>query len=638
MEPDLAAGIEAFNRGDFSEAARLFRRGARRRGAAPETSLFLAQSLRSLGKLPAATACLKKLIAARPDYGPGYRGLAEILQARGKLEEAVDWARRGSRKNPRDAQTRAVEQGVRRELSWARRKRALVDQRAGRWDAAERWLLKALEVIDEKEVRDELRKVRGERAEKAREAERRARREAELARREKEERAAALAALAKARRESARAARKAPAKPRVEPARAPSMVPARPPREEPAVVAKAPAPPPPPPKLDRAAEKARELFASGRKREAADWASRALARERAKLDAIDDPAERLRALARLGRYEEACALGESFFDDGPTLDQARAFSNPWGWMPRELFMAEHAKMLDALIARGRFAPLATYFLATLRGWAGKATLERLAALPQDRYGWMAPWVGRQLLCAGLPEDAVRVARAGLDYSPSDWSSRFGFIEALICVGAEEEALAQSARAAGAAPAKDRGWALSCRGEISLWLGRYEEAFETLGEACAAGFAAAWGRRGAAALQLGRLEEGLALLDESLRRRPGDPEARVWRGEALRRLVKHEEALRELALAPSGVWRSVNAGLAKAALGDQAGLREEYARLPGPVVDFVKGKLDLEAVESAEDLGRVLRKALELARGFRREDYNQLVWARPSEAARDRSTA
>ena len=637
MEPSLAAGIEAFNRGDFASAARSFRRAAGRKGAGPEAALFLAQSLRSLGQLPAAAACLEKLVAAHPDYGPAYRGLAEVLQARGLLEQAVAWARRGMRLDPNDAQARAVELGARRELSWSHRKSALAHLKAGRFGASERFLLKALGVLEDKDARDELRKVREQRDEAAREAERRAKRKALLARLSKERRAAArkaadlfawereerrkarLARADKARR-AERARRKAELARRAKERRAAAL---EKDRRESAQAA-------------RAAErreyeliprKTCELFLAGRMKDAKAMAARAFALDRARLKSLRDPAERMRALARLGRYDEACALGESVLDAGPTLAQTRLFWNPWGWLPRELFQAGHEAALGSLIGRGLRLPLATYFLAALRGWAEPEEFERLSALPPARYGWMGAWLSQQLLNVSRCEDAVRVARAALGYRPADWSTRFRLAEALICAGREGETLEQAALGAHEAPAEESASALTWQGELHLWLGRYADAFDTLGQACARGETLAWCWRGAAALQLDRLDEGLKLLDAALRLQPVDLEARVWRGEGLRRLGKHEQALRELERAPRGVWRAVNRGLAKAALGDEAGLREEYALIAAPVVRHVAGKLGVEEPANAAEMSRVLEKALELARGYRREDYNQLVWAR-----------
>ncbi|UPT72915.1 MAG: hypothetical protein M0D55_13480 [Elusimicrobiota bacterium] len=116
----------------------------------------------------------------------------------------------------------------------------------------------------------------------------------------------------------------------------------------------------------------------------------------------------------------------------------------------------------------------------------------------------------------------------------------------------------------------------------------------------------------------------------MKREPLDLEGRVWLAEAKRELGRPAEALAELSrpelatpdgLSPMLVWGLVNRALAKAALGDAEGLRADFALIPADMLDFVMARSRTKSPEA------VLKAALRLARGFRREEYGQAVWMR-----------
>jgi tetratricopeptide (TPR) repeat protein len=348
---------------------------------------------------------------------------------------------------------------------------------------------------------------------------------------------------------------------------------------------------------------------------------RSLARESARLESE----KAFRTLVTARRYAQACALGESILDSKPTLDQLRAFWDPWSGSPPSASSAEDLEALAGLMQDPRLRPLATYLSVSMTD--DQQGLERLAALPAKRYGWMAGWLCGRLLNAGRWAEAVRLGRASLRYRPADWTNRFRFAETLLCAGDESGALEQSELGVRNAPRDARISALAWKAELDLWLGRYQQAFDELEESCRGDFYLSWSWRGAAALLLGRLDEARALLDHALERHPEDPELRVWRAEAARLAGDPRTALRELERSPRGIWPSVEGGLAAAALGDAAGLRERFASLPWEVVEFVRAKLGLGAVETDAHRRQILEKTLACARGFRREDYRQRVWMR-----------
>jgi hypothetical protein len=115
------------------------------------------------------------------------------------------------------------------------------------------------------------------------------------------------------------------------------------------------------------------------------------------------------------------------------------------------------------------------------------------------------------------------------------------------------------------------------------------------------------------------------------------EAKAWRGEALHRLGRHREALEQLSLAPgetrcaNGYWHVLR-GLIRGALGDAAGMREEYALLAstlfsGCAPEALK-RLGLPASGSDAEIAAALETILTRSRGLRRGSiHERLVWLR-----------
>lgn len=341
--------------------------------------------------------------------------------------------------------------------------------------------------------------------------------------------------------------------------------------------------------------------------------------------------DRFRSLMKLGRYKQAIAEAEKILDEGPTLDDIRTFWDPWEWddrRPRSDRLKALKKLERALGKRAR-SPWLHYYRAELVGpEKGMAHFSALAGFPAKRYGWMFSKAGLAAHCAARFDVAARWFKIALRSKPADWRTNAFLAEAYLCLRRPKEALDEMEHARAAAPPEDAGQVLAWRGAFDLWMGRYEEALARLDEACGLDAQCAFSWRGAALLKLGRPEEALVQLDEALARFPRDFEAYVWRGEAKRELGLYEEALKDLneetlvvpnREPPIWLWALVNRGLVKAALGDAAGLKEDFDALPSYFVDYLRVKTGLQ------DREPLLRAALDLGHGFRREEYRQAIW-------------
>lgn len=338
--------------------------------------------------------------------------------------------------------------------------------------------------------------------------------------------------------------------------------------------------------------------------------------------------ERFKALMKSGSYRRALAAAERVLDAGPALEDLRAFWDPWEWderVPRAEREAEVRELEKA--AGGSREPWALYYRGALAGPDAMACFERVSRLPSARYGWMLAKAATTAMWAGdFPRAASWFERA-LACGPADWRARAFLAEAYLCLHKPAEACAEMDRAAAAAPQSEAGQVLAWRGAFDLWLGRYDEALERLERAERLGAQCAPCWKGAALLKLGRPEEALAVLDDALRRYPLDFEAYIWRGEAKRVLGRHREALADLDAIPlpdaaaTWLWALFNRSLAKEALGDEAGAAADFAAIPAPVTAYIRARRSLP--EDAR--GEILRAGLELARGFRREEYGQAIW-------------
>lgn len=367
-------------------------------------------------------------------------------------------------------------------------------------------------------------------------------------------------------------------------------------------------------------------FTSGRVRE-----GRALLAAAVRFDREDlTPADRFKALMKLGRYRDAVSAAEAILDAKPALSDLRVFWDPWEWddrRPRSERVAELRKLERALGA-GAPTPWLHYYRADLRGPEGLEEFARISAFPPERYGWMYFKAASAALLAGRYARAAEWFELCLRQEPVDWRAHAFLAESCLCLGRIAPAYAAMDRALAAAPAGEAGQVLAWRGAFDLWLGRYDDALIRFEEACRQGAQCGFCWKGAALLLLGRPKEALAQLDLTLRRYPLDFEALVWRGETKRVLGRNAAALRDLenkALVdpkkspPIWLWALFNRALVKRALGDRPGMRKDFALIPKPVVAYIRRK---SGAAEPED---ILAEGLRLARGFRRDEYGQAIW-------------
>lgn len=317
------------------------------------------------------------------------------------------------------------------------------------------------------------------------------------------------------------------------------------------------------------------------------------------------PGKRFRFLMKEGRFEEAFAVGERMLSAGLTVEDSRAFWNPWDWG----YSAEEVKKTALPKLRKLPAsPWRSYYLGSLLGEAGLTELDDIPRTP--RWGWTGMKLGRELTMAGRPAEAITAFERALWHKPKDWWNEGFVAEAFLCLGKEKEALAAGDRAVRRS-GEELADALAWRGELNLWLGHYERALEDLDHALRLGapYALCW--RAGALLKLGRVEEALKELEASLADNPDDREALVWKGEALRLLGREDEALKTLKGVP-GAFAAINRALA-------GPLEREYSRLDPVVKDAVEGWGGSKRER--------LERALQTAKGFRRDDHRHLIWLR-----------
>lgn len=338
-----------------------------------------------------------------------------------------------------------------------------------------------------------------------------------------------------------------------------------------------------------------------------------------------EPRDRFRALMRLGRYAQAWRTAEKLLDAGARLEDLRAFWDPWEKDNRPDPSAPQADLRE--LARAPRGPWRALYLGIVGGASG---LDSFDEIPSDpRYRWMHYGAALELLLACRFARAEKAFRTALEHPGMDWRAHGYLAEACLCQDKPEAAMREMALALEAAPREELAQVRAWRGELELWIGRYDLALESLTAAAREGspFSHAW--KGAALLRLGRREEALAQLDSALRLFPGDGEARLWRAEAKRELGRPREALRELETvgAQHWVWVLFNSALAKRDLGDLDGMRGDLERLPEEVLAHVARALGLRERRPADAAAveRMLEAAFTLARGFRRGEYAQAVW-------------
>lgn len=345
--------------------------------------------------------------------------------------------------------------------------------------------------------------------------------------------------------------------------------------------------------------------------------------ERVLGSALERSIDRFKALMNLRRYDEAIDEAESILDGGAGQPEAWGLSNPWDWEEWTSRTSRQRQLVGDLkrrLAAPARRPWLLFYRVVLKDPGALDDFD-LAALPRDRYGWMYLMAGRFCLIEGSVPTAARWLTIAAERRPPDWRANAFLAEAQLVLGRREAAYAEMERARLVAPPADESLLLAWRAAFDLWLGDYAQALALLNRACAAGSPHAYCWRGAALLKLGRAEEAVEALDLALSRFPGDLEAHLWRAEAKRALGLHAQALEDLRRPPLGFWVLVNRGLARAALGDLDGMKADHDALPKHVVERVRAALGPEPAGEA----RVLEECLRLARGWRREEYGQSLW-------------
>jgi tetratricopeptide (TPR) repeat protein len=269
------------------------------------------------------------------------------------------------------------------------------------------------------------------------------------------------------------------------------------------------------------------------------------------------------------------------------------------------------------------------------GWHAEAlALSRDFERLPERYGWMRHARAMLLLNhAQAYDEARRELEAVLRATPSFWKARAQLAECVLCQGHEAEAFALmdecvAELADRASP--ERSEAVTWRGELYLWLGRYDAALADFAPGIASGssYALIWG--GAAQLLQGAHDRALAVLDRAVQASPRDAEAYVWRGEAHERLGNADRALadfdRAVALTGLLVWPCVGRALAKASTGDAAAALADFHALPARTRELFEWRTGMPVDGDARAAVEVLREMRRAARGLRRsEQYLEPLW-------------
>jgi tetratricopeptide (TPR) repeat protein len=253
---------------------------------------------------------------------------------------------------------------------------------------------------------------------------------------------------------------------------------------------------------------------------------------------------------------------------------------------------------------------------------------RIKALAGERYRWMRMETAKQFLYEGNLERALEEFKPVVgSCDPGNWVAQCQIGEILLCLGRPREAEKAFESAEVFAPEIDRGCVLAWKGEFYLWRGLYSRALRCLEEAARrpAQYVHCW--RGGALVRLGRHEEALPVLERAMAVSPEDIEARIWRGEALYRLGRYREALKHLdsllaRLGDSNFYAHVLRGLVHGRLGDPRAMRRDFKALPSDVAAHMGvGKKEL----SEAGMERVLERILVLSKGVRRGGYERMVW-------------
>ena len=350
-----------------------------------------------------------------------------------------------------------------------------------------------------------------------------------------------------------------------------------------------------------------------------------------------DPVHRYIACCTLDRFSEAFETAESFIGSGRREPVLSRLWHPWGDRSDTLpsgFLEDRLAGLESVRLNKKLEPYRSFFrgaLLLLLGRNGESAAEfgRLAArpdLPDTRYGWMFFPAGWTSLYACDYAGALRMFNRSVN-SPISRSTSLGRIaEVYICTGKPKQGFLQLKKAISKAAFGELPGLHSWEGQMRLFTGDYKAAEQALTKGLTLGDDVAYCWRGAARALLGRRKEALRDLDRAVELFPTDAEAGVWRAGTLRLEGRYKEALRDLdgIIASKGVrlWARVNRALVREALGDKAGMEEDFNALSAEVRKFLRSR----PAGRRGSVRGMLEEACRLAMGNRRDDkYFFPVW-------------
>ena len=339
------------------------------------------------------------------------------------------------------------------------------------------------------------------------------------------------------------------------------------------------------------------------------------------------------ACCTLDRYEEAFRAAEEVLDAPDGAAVLSRLWNPWGdrssAMP-EGFLPARLKKLSAAKLSPELEPYRAFLRGALLYYTGDyagalRALDKLPALPAQRYGWMRFPAGLAALYLLDFSRALKEFSSGEKAEVSKVTSMGRLAEVYFCSGNHAAGLKKLREAQRIAPLWARAGLLAWEGQLLLFAGRYKEALPPLSAGARGGDDAAWCWRGAALLRLGRLKEALVDLDKAVELFPTDREARIWRAEARRLAGNPAGALADLesvlAHGPNN-WAYIDRALLRSDAGDEKGMRLDFLRVDPEI------RRALARAAGRRDVRAMLQKAAGLALGDRRDEkYFNAAWLR-----------
>lgn len=342
-------------------------------------------------------------------------------------------------------------------------------------------------------------------------------------------------------------------------------------------------------------------------------------------------------------YSEAFRLGEAVLDRFGSFERPGQLMWPW-WrkirraLGEDCFMDQELSRMQAAAKRGGFPQWFAYYQVILlsnraRNREAAVEAQGIQGLDAKRYAWMFQAFVLVRLALLDFDGAIEICRVVLRRCPSHWWIRCRLGEACLAKGDRLGGLKEFQRALRVRDPGEKREVLTWHGEVLLWLGDYKAALKLLDKAIRLGASAfVYGWRGAARLKLGNFPGALADLDCAIELDPKDFEARGWRGETYRLAGRFNESLRDLEIVIDrgcdDLWARFNRALLRDAMGNVAGLAEDFAAIPGEMTSWIDKRIAPASgpAMTPSEMRRILTAGLEWARGVRRwENYVQLIW-------------